>query len=743
MQEAEKKLIESVAKLASLGIAMPDFASEGELFTQWNQYMADKLAVQQDLAEALSAFTAATDHATVPPDLAFYKYFNDIRKLQKDADQIKKQLRSAAVAMKPPRLLVWTPEDYPAKVASDVVSTCYPLREICSAALSTDVYNYLSLFSIKTDKPEILQGNISQLKNDFALNACLKNDGIVAIPIQDKINQWFNDEGAFQSQAFDSWLNAQGYKINSLNSRKSRWLGQLETILVRKSIAEWLGPVDETPQAQMLRMVSYNDWCGKLETNSSLKPELESLNYSLLDKKITSDATLATTEISGELMPLRGEIDLFDIRLPEHPVEFAPIPLVGRNNQKFKFEIGTWQSHFHAKGWGRIGASLKIGRSIELNIEGRNVGLSGIEMAHATKKLDLAEVTSFAGIEAGCALSGSLLWTPPQAFCTAQKIPASGLPFSVASFECAVKADIGSDSTFPIKLKYRSGVFKISVAGKLLCAPGLSAEVDVDFSLDYQAMGYFIRLMQDVLHRSGYTYLKIFADDETYKAYSKVTQLALLLCVDVGLILAQEANFIERIYNKLNESKNAGLVAFTLSGHLLNTAINSQEVQAYAKKDAALKQWVRGLSPEALGALLNTLISAASSLRINNVDYSEQRIKLAQQLSVARLIIWLYDNQTCGSDSKSAIPDQNRYQEAISRMSGYSVTDQKASYKDNLAKLNKFMSSYDRFNERLKSNISKYENAKEELSRHIRSWDNLVSKYELGESGYLQQTGWY
>ena len=307
-----------------------------------------------------------------------------------------------------------------------------------------------------------------------------------------------------------------------------------------------------------------------------------------------------------------------------------------------------------------------------------------------------------------------------------------------------MKAEAGIGGVCPIKLKYRNGVFKISVAAKLLCAPGLSAEQDVDFALDYRAMGHFIRLMQDALHRCGYTgELNIFADDETFKAYSKVTQLALLLCVDVGLILAQEASFIERVYNKLNEGKNAGLVAFTISGHILVTASNSREAAENAKKDAALKQWARGLSPEALGSLLRTLICSPEEKRINNILYLEERILLMQQLSIARLIIWLYDNQRCGQTSANAIPDQHRYQEAISRMQTPKPADQKGSYKLNLDVLNQFMSDRNGGLSEHPKLLQQYELAKQQLSNHIRSWDNLVPKSEIGESGYLEQVGWH
>ena len=45
--------------------------------------------------------------------------------------------------------------------------------------------------------------------------------------------------------------------------------------------------------------------------------------------------------------------------------------------------------------------------------------------------------------------------------------------------------------------------------------------------------------------------------------------------------------------------------------------------------------------------------------------------------------------------------------------------------------------------EKYKDISQQYGTAKQELSNHIRSWDNLVPKSEIGESGYLKQVGWH
>ena len=69
--------------------------------------------------------------------------------------------------------------------------------------------------------------------------------------------------------------------------------------------------------------------------------------------------------------------------------------------------------------------------------------------------------------------------------------------------------------------------------------------------------------------------------------------------------------------------------------------------------------------------------------------------------------------------------------------------DQKGSYKQNLEKLNMFMNDYNYSDKTISSYMSQFEIAKQQLSNHIRSWDNLVPKSEIGESGYLKQVGWH
>ncbi|WP_279488952.1 hypothetical protein [Aeromonas veronii] len=134
-------------------------------------------------------------------------------------------------------------------------------------------------------------------------------------------------------------------------------------------------------------------------------------------------------------------------------------------------------------------------------------------------------------------------------------------------------------------------------------------------------------MFQELLRRCNYERVEVFADEESYQRLSRASQLALLLGVNIGQIVAAEKDFVDRLYGKLNRSQNAGLVAWTLSGHLLpkprnpNPALRPDtagDTRANAATEAKLKAWANGLLPEALGSLLGTLVANSKVLRLNN-----------------------------------------------------------------------------------------------------------------------------
>ena len=157
-----------------------------------------------------------------------------------------------------------------------------------------------------------------------------------------------------------------------------------------------------------------------------------------------------------------------------------------------------------------------------------------------------------------------------------------------------------------------------------------------------------------------------------------------------------------------------------------------------AATEAKLKEWANGLLPEALGSLLGTLVANAKDLRVKslNVDLPDTQVHVLQQLTIARLVDWLY--------SGKATPDnRHKFQEAISRMTDINVQDQIGAYKRNLATLNSYMSSVaDADNDLLPLMLIKYKSAKSALS-NLR-WENAQPNYKISNMyGRSQiQDGW-
>ncbi|HHQ4672400.1 TPA: hypothetical protein ACSP2K_003921, partial [Aeromonas veronii] len=215
-----------------------------------------------------------------------------------------------------------------------------------------------------------------------------------------------------------------------------------------------------------------------------------------------------------------------------------------------------------------------------------------------------------------------------------------------------------------------------------------------EFEVDWQSTGYVVAMFQDLLRRCNYERVEVFADEESYQSLSRASQLALLLGVNIGQIVAAEKDFVDRLYGKLNRSQNAGLVAWTLSGHRLPRSDNpSVNVAAISpgeaqEREPKLQAWAEQLLPEALGSLLVTMIASPKELLMDrlNVRLDEKQVHALQQITIARLLSWL-------NSRDHAVLQRNRrkFTEAVVRMHSPTVHDKIAAYQSNIKKLDNFM----------------------------------------------------
>ncbi|WP_236757942.1 hypothetical protein, partial [Aeromonas cavernicola] len=264
-----------------------------------------------------------------------------------------------------------------------------------------------------------------------------------------------------------------------------------------------------------------------------------------------------------------------------------------------------------------------------------------------------------------------------------------------------------------------------------------SAEGYIELEINPAGLNYVVTLFQDMLRQCHYERVTIYADDATYQRMSMLSQLALITGLSLGQLAAAGKDFIERVYNKLNQSTHAGLVAWSLSGHQLpnpNAANNPQlaglnmarisphEAKELEKKLAA---WSTQLLPEALGSLLGLMVVQPTAFKAQDerVTLNDKQVYALQQLTISRLVSWLSEQE--GSQLEQA---RHKFTEAVIRMHGVTVVDKVASYQRNLKELDAFMAIAAINVDAVKIALVKYRSARNKLSdqTYELAYPNLV-----------------
>ncbi|MDO2953873.1 hypothetical protein [Aeromonas simiae] len=760
MTAAQQTLNRCISELGALGVAVPEFALSGiegcvagdKCYASWYAYLAQKKQAEEELEKTTKAFLTALDsgyaassdkeNPLLPPQQMFQRQLDAINAAHKQANELYEKALLACSRQVPPRVLAWEGE-YQRQPMDVLTKGDYPLREICSAALSVEPLSYFSLWQLPVDKVKERAGDLLKLEQDPVLLALLAQDGITPLPLQ---KGWFYKEsGALNFDKVADYLEQKNIKVKALDSWRSRFAEHLGTLLYRSDKQVEFGPFDESPQAQLMRMMSYSDWKGKLSSSGKIDPPLMTLTYQ--DGTVSMPGPSASLSVTAEFYPLRGEIDLFRITLPRGAKPTIATLIAPKSGNKYQINLGTWAVDVHAKAWGKAGAMLKAGREASLNASVGGISLSGLDVA--VKAEEKGEFTAEVGAEVGCSLSGRLLWRPDSSMIKRLGIVAeeAKLPLQLCKATTGLKAEIKDTlSEFPFILSWRNNRMRLGVKAGVL-GGSAKAKGYFEFEVDWQSTGYVVAMFQDLLRRCNYERVEVFADEESYQRLSRASQLALLLGVNIGQIVAAEKDFVDRIYGKLNRSQNAGLVAWTLSGHLLpkprnpNPALRPDtagDAKANAATEAKLKVWANGLLPEALGSLLGTLVANSKVLRLNNppVNLSDKETHVLQQMTIARLVDWLYSG-------KATTDNCHKFQEAISRMTDINVQDQIGAYKRNLSTLDKYMAlPADSRNDDLKSTLIKYRRARNVLSNM--RWENAQPNYKISNTyGRSQiQDGW-
>lgn len=765
MEKSVQEFLQVIEQLAALGIAVPEWALTGQsgcvdgasCYANWFAYLDEKAKAEAELKRTIEAFlmalgsgyaTTKNEQAPKPPRQVFKPALAAIEQAEQQAVAIEKLARQAASRLVPPRILAWGGE-YELRPMDALTKGDYPLREICSAALSAERFCYFSLWQLPVEQTE-RSGDLLKLDQDPVLLALLAQDGIVRLPLEPG---WFiKESGALRFDKVEETLAQRGWQVDSLLTHRSRFEKHLSTMLLRLDKESPTGLLDESPQAQLMRLMSYSTWSGKLSSQAGV--EHEKLFLQMGDTKVKSSATtlnasrpltggggkqsglnqrsVASVSVDAEYYPLRGEIDLFRVKLPQAPSELTIKVKGQRSGKLYDFNLGAWSLLLHAKAWGKAGAMMAAGREISLSHTLGGVSLSGKDWVSKVEQKGKFE--GEVGIEVGASVSGALLWRPSRLSCQQLDISGEGkLPLQLCKATTGLKASLKKSFESPIVLSWRGKWLRLGIRAG--CFGGAaSANAYLEFELDWQGAGYVVALFQQLLRDCQYERVDLFADDESYQRLSRASQLALVLGLELGQVVATGKDFVDRVYGQLNQSTNAGLIAWTLSGHRLPRSDNpSVNVAAISPGEARelevkLQEWVDQLLPEALGSLLETMIARPSKLSMDrlNVRLDEKQVHALQQITIARLLGWL--NQR---DYSALQRNRHKLTEAVVRMHSLEVHDKIAAYQSNLKELNMFMEQPAINNPVVRASLTQYHQARDALLEHS-YWE---ARRVLGESG--------
>ncbi|RQM70659.1 hypothetical protein EHZ47_21600 [Aeromonas jandaei] len=194
--------------------------------------------------------------------------------------------------------------------------------------------------------------------------------------------------------------------------------------------------------------------------------------------------SVASVSVDAEYYPLRGEIDLFRVKLPQAPSELTIKVKGQRSGKHYDFNLGTWSLLLHAKAWGKAGAMMAAGREISLSHTLGGVSLSGKDWV--SKAGQKGKFEGEVGIEVGASVSGALQWRPTALTCQQFAIEDEArLPLTLCKATTGLKASLKKSFESPIVLSWRGKWLRLGIRAG--CFGGAaSANAYLEFELDWQ-----------------------------------------------------------------------------------------------------------------------------------------------------------------------------------------------------------------------------------------------------------------
>ncbi|WP_298448699.1 hypothetical protein [uncultured Marinobacter sp.] len=755
-----KKAIE----LATNGVAVAEYvlANHGDIrsglekLSGYHQMERDYQKVETDLENAVVDWAKVLGRNGPIPNVEIEHYRKLLDKHSARMYRFQKQTEALSRTMEPARLFVWDPEDFTAKPSKVLIKPGMPLREYTQIGNESvldhfclndlpGVGRYLDdkhplpdhdIYSQETAKQIALSLKKAQRpEQDEILEKVLTGMGCV------KLNMdlaWFSDHGVFQPDLFYKQVQSD-YSVSALHSddEKEQWGINLRSVLFEKDARKHLMLFDDSYMAQFSRYVlggidrdvseyvRENVRVTALSSASGPDSGAEGSativkNNESSDKKTLSYG-LANATIGGKLTVMQGDLDLLDVKLPE-PSETEPFRLpYWTDKGEGEMNIGRFYCELNAKLSGYVGANVILSGGLGVDLEkGKGLTLSGISNGMPEGQLD-----AFAGAKVSVTATTSLYWDLPAE--ARKKVNFMRAHDPVEKWACvgtlnlglAASWGVGYSRSFQLGMKNGKLIF-ISDAG---LTTGLGLKGKLAFEIDFKAVSYWIAMIQNELHKNDYRHIDWVAPD-AFGFLSKISFLQLTTALDAAFFAARHYSFVQEVFDSINQSERAGLVALKIA----QTAEEAAEAEKVKDREkvAGYQQWFRGLQPEAIGPLLHNLVSEPVEYEgeSDQDDRSEKEMLKIQQIAILQCLHWMSESELIQPESyRGATPNriQRQFEESVTRMNVQGKSpdgDPLMVARNNVAKLDEFMgkglaspSDEDRYEE--------YRSLRKKFSLHI------------------------
>lgn len=706
--------LEKAIELASNGVAVAEYvlANHGDIrsgldrLSEYHQMERDYRQVESELEKAVSDWAKVLGRNGPIPQTEIDQYRKKMDEHRARMHRFRNKTEALAKNLEPLRLFVWDPEDFAAEPYRVLIKPGMPLREFTQIG-NDDLVKHFSLTDLPGIKRHVDANHLlpahdvygqetaeqvalslkkaQSIGQDDVLDKVLEGLGCIKLTLD---GAWFNDRGLFLPNQFYRQVQ-QEYTVPALKPEDDRnaWGPHLRSLIFESDARKHLMLFDDSYMAQFSRFVLNGvdrDVADYVRKNVKVTAQMSasgpasgadaSQQFIVDGKKANTTKIsydLAKVSIGGKLMLMQGDLNLLDIRLPE-PENAKPVPISYRTEVgEGEMDVGRFYCKLNAKLTGYVGANVLLSGGLGVEIEkGKGLTLAGVRDGAPE-----GHVGGFAGAQAGVLASTSLYWNLPDD--ARARVDYMRAHDPVAEWVCVGKLHAGLTGSWGVGFSrsFQLGMHngRLVFSGDAGLTTGLGLNGKLAFEIDFNAVPYWMAIVQNELHKNDYRHMEWISPD-AFGYLSQLSYLFMATALDISFLASRPWSFVQQVFDSINSSERAGMVALRIE-RVARDVSNGRNLETAR----AFQDWFKGLQPEAIGPLLHNLVSepveykVKNESQLNSPDGSEaksaEEMLRAQQVSIFQCLKWMSEGESelvmAGSRPH---PCQRQFEESLIRM---------------------------------------------------------------------------